>query len=258
MLFAKQHPANSSFGDKRRLAFALQIGDLLAQDNEKGVFQKRQDDDWDMYMWLEAYRLLEPHLGAARQEHWRRKLMKNVEEVAANFIPRLDFPRYQGPFIRTSTNHYSLWASTAYLAGRMFKNRQWIDCGAKAMHRLAAEEQTTDGYWGEHTDNGPTTGYNYLTMTGVALYWEHSGDPAALEALRRATDFHEHFTYPDGTPVETINGRNRYWDVSAGPIRLLALSRGPALYRVPHWFFQRWQARQSCVGPHCPGCPLLS
>src|SRR5438445_13842611 len=51
-------------------------------------------------------------------------------------------------------------------------------------------------------------------MAGVALYYEHSHDPAALEALRRSTDFHEFFTWPDGTPVETINDRNRYWAVS--------------------------------------------
>ncbi len=49
----------------------------------------------------------------------------------------------------------------------------------------------------------------------MALYYEHSGDPAALEGMRRATDFHKYFTYPDGRPVETINGRNRYWEVSA-------------------------------------------
>ncbi|MCI0465169.1 MAG: hypothetical protein L0Z62_50245, partial [Gemmataceae bacterium] len=87
--------------------------------------------------------------------------------------------------------------------------------GGRAMHRLAAEEQTADGFWGEFTDNGPTTGYNYLTMNCVALYWEHSRDKAALEALRRATTFHKYFTWPDGTPVETINGRNRHWGVSA-------------------------------------------
>jgi dienelactone hydrolase len=51
-----------------------------------------------------------------------------------------------------------------------------------------------------------------LYLAGRLLY---SQDTAALEALRRATDFHKHFTYPDGTPVEVINGRNRYWDVSA-------------------------------------------
>ena len=72
-----------------------------------------------------------------------------------------------------------------------------------------------DGFWGEHNRSGPTTGYNHLTLTGLALYYEYSRDPEVLPALRRATDFHEYFTYPDGTPVEVINDRNRYWGVSA-------------------------------------------
>ena len=49
----------------------------------------------------------------------------------------------------------------------------------------------------------------------MAFYWEHSKDPDALKALRRATDFHMYFTYPDGNPVELLNDRNRYWRVSA-------------------------------------------
>lgn len=60
---------------------------------------------------------------------------------------------------------------------------------------------------------GPATGYNYLTMCCVALYFEHSLDPDALRALRRATEFHIHYTWPNGMPAETINGRNRYWPV---------------------------------------------
>jgi hypothetical protein len=213
VLYARKHPANPSFGDKTKLALALQIGDLLARENEQGNFQKRLDHDWDTAMWLEAYRLLEKELGGPRQARWRKELEKNVKDIYADAAPREDFPRYQGPYIRTSTNHYALWASTVYLAGRTFGNKTWEEFGARVMHRLATAEQTADGYWGEYTDNGPATGYNSLTMTGVALYWEHSGDQAALQALRRATDFHKYFTWPDGTPVEVINGRNRHWGV---------------------------------------------
>ena len=97
----------------------------------------------------------------------------------------------------------------------MFGNKEWEQLGAKILKRLATVEQTPDGYWGEHSRNGPTTGYDHLTLTGVALYWEYTKDPAALDALRRSTDFHKYFTYPDGTPVEVINDRNRHWDVSA-------------------------------------------
>src|SRR5690606_17162336 len=48
----------------------------------------------------------------------------------------------------------------------------------------------------------------------VALYHEHSGDDAARKALRRATEFHKHYTWPDGRPVVTIDGRNRNWGPS--------------------------------------------
>jgi hypothetical protein len=214
VLYTKQHPANPSFGDKKKLELALKLGDLSAGLSEKDTAENKQDYEWEIHFWLDAYRLLEPELGAERCARWRKEFEKIVSWFARETAGRIDFPRYQGPYIRTSTNHLALFASTVYLAGRVLPNRGWETLGARALHRLAAEEQTADGYWGEFTDNGPAAGYNYLTMCCVALYWEHSQDAAALEALRRATDFHKHFTWPDGTPVETINGRNRHWSVS--------------------------------------------
>jgi hypothetical protein len=214
VLYTKQHPANPSFGDKKKLELALQLGDLAADLSEKDTAENKQDYEWEIHFWLDTYRLLGAELGPERRARWRKELEKIVAWFAVQVAGRLDFPRYQGPYIRTSTNHLALFASTVYLAGRVLPNKEWETLGARALHRLAAEEQTADGYWGEYTDNGPATGYNYLTMCCVALYWEHSRDTAALQALRRATDFHKHFTWPDGTPVETINGRNRHWAVS--------------------------------------------
>ncbi len=214
VLYTKQHPDNPSFGDKKKLELALKLGDLSAALSEKDTAENKQDYEWEIHFWLDAYRLLGAELGDERRGRWRREIEKIVRWFARETAGRLDFPRYQGPFIRTSTNHLALFASTVYLAGRVLPNKEWETLGGRALHRLAAEEQTADGYWGEFTDNGPATGYNYLTLCCVALYWEHSKDTAALEALRRATDFHKHFTWPDGTPVETINGRNRHWGVS--------------------------------------------
>ena len=215
VLYAKQHPANRCFRDKKKLGLALTLGDLYAGHSEQDRAENKQGYEWEIHFWLDTYRLLEPELVPERRRRWRKEIEKIVRWFARETAGRIDFPRYQGPYIRTSTNHYSLFASTVYLAGRVLPIPQWEDLGARALHRLAAEEQTADGYWGEFTDNGPATGYNYVTMCCVALYAEHSRDPAALEALRRATDFHKNFTWPDGTPVETINGRNRHWGVSA-------------------------------------------
>jgi hypothetical protein len=215
VLFTKQHPANPSYGDKKLLELALRIGDLAAANSAQDRSEDRQDYEWEIHFWLDAFRLLESDLSAERRARWREALENNVRWFADEVDARIDFPRYQGPFIRTSTNHYAIWASTVYLAGRVLSNKEWEEVGARALHRLAAEEQTADGYWGEFTDNGPATGYDYLTVTCVALSWEHSRDAAALEALRSSTDFHKFFTWSDGTPVETINGRNRHWGVSA-------------------------------------------
>jgi hypothetical protein len=215
VLYTKKHPTNRSFGDKKKLELALKLGDIQAEYSEKDTNPNKQDYEWEIHFWLDTYRLLENELGSERRDRWTKELEKITRWFAGEVAARIDFPRYQGPYIRTSTNHMALFASTVYLSGLVLRNKEWEALGARAMHRLAAEEQTPDGYWGEYTDNGPTTGYNYLTMTCVALYLEHSQDVEALDALRRATDFHMHFTWPDGNPVETINGRNRHWGVSA-------------------------------------------
>lgn len=212
VLYTKVHPANNHRGEAKMLQLALKAGDLVERE-QQAAMNATHLDHRDTYMWLEGYRLLDRELGDQRRERWRRTLIDNITELAAEVSIREDYPLYQSPFIGTSPNHYALWSSTVYLAGRVFGNKVWEKLGAKVMHRFAAEEQTPDGYWSEHSSAGPTTGYDYLTLTGVAEYWEHSHDRSALEALHRSTDFHEYFTYLDGTPVETVNDRNRYWDV---------------------------------------------
>ena len=211
VLHAKSHRANRHYQDPKVLATALAIGDLLAAEQEQKRFEAALDRHRDAYMWVEAFRLLEPNLGAERRARWRSALVAYLTPLAADVAQRVDYPWYTGPYLGTSPNHYALWSSTIYLAGRVLGNKEWEALGARVMHRFAAEEQSPDGYWGEQNRSGPTTGYDYLTVTGVALYREHSQDRAALGALRRNTDFHEHYTYPDASPVETHNDRNRYW-----------------------------------------------
>jgi hypothetical protein len=214
VLYAKDHPDNPRREDPGMLRLAEHTGDLLAGESERGEYTKRGDHHRDTYMWLEAYRLLRGELGQEREARWRRELEKLASALAASTADRENRPAYQSPFLGTSPNHYALWASTVYLAGRIFGNEGWERLGARVLHRFAAEEQAPDGYWGEHSNAGPTPGYDYLTTAGVALYWEHSQDPAALEALRRSLNFHEHYTYPDGQPVEVIGDRRRHMYVS--------------------------------------------
>src|SRR5579872_1327948 len=211
VLYAKRHSANAKYHDPHMLALALRIGDLLADADEKGIFEPRLDSDWDTYTWLEAYRLLAPQLGDARRDRWKRQISRNVGLLVPGAIDRLDTAWYQSPFIGTSPNHYAQWASLLLLGGQVFGNPEWERLGSRILRRFATTEQSPDGYWGEHNNSGPTTGYNHLTLASVGLYWELTHDPDALPALRRATTFHKNFTFLDATPVDVINDRNRHW-----------------------------------------------
>src|SRR5690606_12261778 len=94
VLYAKQHPSNPRYQDPDMLELALQIGDLLATEDEAGNYAPRLDSDWDTYMWLEAYRLLEEQLGDARKERWSKALERNVELVFEDARDRINFPWY--------------------------------------------------------------------------------------------------------------------------------------------------------------------
>jgi hypothetical protein len=101
------------------------------------------------------------------------------------------------------------------LGGITFGDKAWERLGKQILRRFAVTDQSPDGFWGEHNRAGPTVGYNHLTLTAVALYYEYSKDAAVLPALRRSLDFHKNYTFLDGTPVDVINDRNRRWNVSA-------------------------------------------
>jgi len=196
------------------LHLAIHIGDFLADENDRGNYSSRYDSDWDTYMWLEAYRLLKNELGEERRKRWGKAIVENIQLVETLLEKYQNYPWYNAPFITTSPNHYSIYAGVVLLGGRVFNKPEWEALATKVFRRFCMREQTPDGYWGEQSQMGPTTGYNYVTVTQVSLYYEYTKDPEALKALRRSTDFHKFFTYPDGTPVETINDRNRDWGVS--------------------------------------------
>jgi hypothetical protein len=65
-------------------ALGVRIGDLLATENEKGTFAPPQDSDWDTYIWLEAYRLIETDLDETRRERWKRALLANITPLESD------------------------------------------------------------------------------------------------------------------------------------------------------------------------------
>ncbi len=169
-VLAKKDPAVSERPRFQRLAET--IGDLLTREHDSGYYASRLDHHRDTYMWLEAFRLLRNDMEEARRARWSKALLEELTPIAADVARLQDYPLYQSPFIGTSPNHYSMWSSTVLLGSQAFERPEWEQLTRKVLHRFAADEQTPDGYWGEHSSAGPTTGYDYVTTTGVAMYWE--------------------------------------------------------------------------------------
>ena len=92
VLYTKQHPANPAFGDKKKLDLALKLGDLAADLAEKDSEENKQDYEWEIHFWLDAYRLLERELGADRRSRWRREM----EKIVRWFVGQVDARMY-GP-----------------------------------------------------------------------------------------------------------------------------------------------------------------
>ena len=99
------------------------------------------------------------------------------------------------------------------------------------MTQAVMAAQQPGGYWAEH--GGPSTLYNYVYVHGLGLYHHFSGDESVLPALRAATDFHQTFVYPNGAPVETVDGRVKYHDriMSMGWVGFCACPQGRRLVR---------------------------
>src|SRR6266566_6387651 len=145
VLYAKKHPANAHYRDPKMLSLAIRIGDLLAVECEKNHSETCFEEEWDVHMWLEAYRLIATQLGEERRVRWRRSIEAEVTPLASDAMKRQDFPWYNTPYIGTSPNHFASWAALMLLFGRVFGNKNWENLGERILHRFAAEEQAPDG-----------------------------------------------------------------------------------------------------------------
>ena len=121
VLYTKSHPLNKRYGDASLLQLAENIGDMLVTEYDKGNYTARGDNDWDTYMWLEAYRVLEKKLGEERRLRWQKVLVKELELLEPRLALCQDYPMYNAPYITTSPNHYSIYASTLLVGGHVFE-----------------------------------------------------------------------------------------------------------------------------------------
>jgi hypothetical protein len=196
---------NPYYHDPKVLDAIMLGGDALIaaqKPNGQWLFQKKDGSTWgDIYMpwtysrWIRAFALVKDAMPPDRRAKWEKALTLGYEGILKTELtkPVQNIPAHD--------------AMGLYLAGKVFDKPAWCDASAAYMKKVVGEE-SPDGFWSEHV--GPVINYGFVYVDAVGTYYGMSHDESVLPALTRTASFHAHFTYPDGTPVETVDERNAY------------------------------------------------
>ncbi|MEN6304243.1 MAG: hypothetical protein ABFD96_16035 [Armatimonadia bacterium] len=187
---------------------------------------------WTNYAWLETYALLKDELGEKRRKDWEEGL-KLAHEGQAKEIAS------------GGVHNIMAWkAMSCYRAGQLFDRPDWQELATRAMQQVVAT-QRPGGYWPEH--EGPTTLYNLVYVHALGLYFIFSLDESVLPALEASARFHETFTYPDGSVVETIDGRVKYHP-NVSQFALVSFSLFPHGRRYVRYLLAVMKPERDCAG----------
>ncbi|MGH9615699.1 MAG: hypothetical protein ACRD28_03075 [Acidobacteriaceae bacterium] len=191
-LYKTPSPLNPYYGIASTRDDAIAIADrIVAADADF-------HNEWPLYWLDQTYALLKPEIPPQTAEAWKA--------YVADYVAT----RGRRPFFYTAPNHESWNAMAIYRAGQVFGEEQWMALGAGLMHELI-KEQTALGYFDEGPGHGPSMKYNSVQLTAMMLYYKFSNDPVAFAASEKLASFMIRYSYPDGSPIATFDGRQNYW-----------------------------------------------
>ena len=188
-LYKTDHPLNPYYGDLAVRDRAIAICDYIAK--------TKMRPEWPLYLVDQVYGLLEEEISTERRLAWK--------EYARDYIET----RGMRPYFFTSPNHEAWNALAIFRAGQVFGEPSWMEHGKRLMQQLI-KLQTDLGYFDEGHHHGPAMKYNQVQLAPMLLYADYAGDPLAEEASKRLADFMIRYSYPDGSPIGTFDGRQSY------------------------------------------------
>lgn len=213
-LWSLQHRCNPYYRDPRLLKAALKAGDLAAKITDKngltlfssqGYNWQRSHMGWRTYWLMQTYLRLQSQLGAQREKLWRSA----IDRQLAGTLKSIDFRRKERDYCKDGNVHnLYMWSTLCLHRARTAFGRNDLGKIADAIFKETATAILPAGYW--HENHGPVNVYDHVTASALAVYAEETQAPWAKAALCKNLEFHSQFTYPDGVPIETVDGRVRY------------------------------------------------
>jgi len=227
-LATTKEPATPYTGDAQLINAAMKGGDALRDSQyEDGTleFLKRDGSSWGriyphklLTAWLETYALLKDRLDADRRSRWEKGLNLMVEGTHQQILGKRNPRLFSGIFRNDEVvwgwgnfevNSLSLWDGlNVFRAGQIFERKEWQQNGQRMIHSALETLDPASFFWPEFGGPSPSQQIEYLQAIG--LYYEHSGDLAVVPYLERGLEFQIRYVYPDGSLVETLDGRARY------------------------------------------------
>ncbi|MBT4138965.1 MAG: hypothetical protein HOE48_13680 [Candidatus Latescibacteria bacterium] len=207
-------------------------GDALidAQDEVGMVtFRKKDHSTWgQIYMpwvysrWMRAFAIVKDAMDDDARKRQSDALMMGYDGIARTAMDRIH---------NIPTHH----AMGLYCAGEAFNRDDWKQQARDFMAKMIAE-QSSQGWWAEH--QGPVVAYNFVYAEALGVYYAMSGDDSGLGALQRAAHYHSACVYPDGSLLETVDGRNPYHaGVRLGNVGFAHTSEGRGFLAQQHAIF---------------------
>ncbi len=204
-LYRTGHPDNPYYHNKMIINVVEKAGNALREvQNADGKMVTVKTDGsrwsesfipWTYYYWLETYDMVKSVLTEESRKSWREGLL--ISYAGINEM-------LKGIRVH-NTNVYH--AMALQRAAQILEQPEWITVADEMIQRTV-DAQKGAGYWEEHL--GPTTNYNRHYVHALGLYYYHGGKVNVIPALEKSMFFQVAFTYPDGTRVETIDGRVKY------------------------------------------------
>ena len=196
---------NSLHGSDALFQLALDAGERLLIDHAD-INRSTKPNHFQIYPLARLYKLMGERAGKARLARWEETMARNLQAVDA-LIDRVGGNLGKpGPWSGTGPNHYFGWFAVGYEQAQLLGEPKLARKIEKAMLRHVTI-QAPGGYFPEH--QGPATGYQHVSLGGVAEFHRQDPLPQTKKAIERGVAFLLGAMYPDLRGIETFDERNR-------------------------------------------------
>ena len=204
VVYTTEGEGNRYHHDPALLEVIIKSGDPLLENRDpqgQWVFNKKDGSSWGkIFMpwtysrWIRTFALVRDRMPPEARQRWTDALTLGYTGISKRCL---------GSVHNIPTHH----AMGLYVAGKTLDRPEWCQQAGEFMAKVIGT-QSEGGYWSE--GGGPVVAYDFVYVDALGTYYAASGDERVLAALEKASAFHRHFTYPDGSNVETIDQRNPY------------------------------------------------